>query len=205
MAFISINNISISLIRASDGETVPICTNRQYDELKSNRSKPDITTYLVNDGDTFFFRVTVRSNFEWSKSNLLETRIKYDHSNVRKAQEFDYPWVARPDVDRQEVTVDLDRCYTWEDDVGEWRSNTTRFLHTKVCRPQERRSGTKACILLTNYFYKNNSPFSAQSLREVALNTLDNSIIGMSLVYSKIIRMTSESWHQGLTNALVNI
>ena len=164
MTYVSKSNFAVSLIRASDGEVFPICTNREYSEASSNSYDK---TCLVNDGDTFFIRVDVKHNFGWRKSNALLVQVKYNHPtsifyHVEQDRQYDhrydFPLIAKPEGDRQAVTVDLDRCYTWNG--IDWRSNTTRFLHIKVPSPKaptfgkcmDHKSWTTShgCKLLTN-------------------------------------------------------
>ena len=124
-----IDKVSVTLIRASDGRTFPVASKRQYSEAVSHS---DSKTHLVDNGDTFLLRLTVRPDFEWYDSNVLSTKVKFDHSSVRRGQVFEYPLIVKPAVDGTEVTVDFDRCLTCENSPPRWQGSITRFSHVKV-------------------------------------------------------------------------
>ena len=122
-------NVTVTMIRASDGEPFPLYTSPRPEGARRSRGTK---TIRADNGDIFYLRITIQPTFRWLESNCLAVRVRYtDSSNNENGRGFEFPRISRPVVPRM-ITVNLRPCYVWHYEDEKWFMASTRFFCDKV-------------------------------------------------------------------------
>ena len=117
-------NISVTLIRQSDGKEFPEFSYARTTEVEKIYSYSAIK---AEHADIFFPRVIIDRSFDWKESNSLAVRVNYSR-NWNEGPCLEFPRIPKP-ASPTAITLDLRQIFLW--DAG-WKNASSQFVHVPV-------------------------------------------------------------------------
>ena len=131
---LSRDGLSVALIRASDEQEFPKFTVTDF----ARNDRLNSTAITVQEGDIFFPRITIESQFAWYDANVLELMINYNKAHRWGCEGyFMLPRVVKPET-AETIIVNLVKCPVNEKGLTNLQEFSTKFEFEKVAHCQRR-------------------------------------------------------------------